>query len=126
VRWLVIKAAFIEMAFHQSGISSNLVKGGSFIEWVNEYIQWSGSGYSLYGSFIESHPNLIKNLPKYAVFHGESESAIRIALSLREKSYIYIQSKVGRASHRQIDAAKLNLYVLSMPTCLRLGQTPRV
>ncbi len=48
------KRQFIKMAFHRSGNSSNLNKGGSFIELVSYYIRWSGSDYSLSSSLIES------------------------------------------------------------------------
>ncbi len=45
---------------------------------------------------------------QYAVFHRESKSAIRIALSCLEKSY-GCSNEVGRASHGQFDPAKLNI-----------------
>ncbi len=66
VRWLFIempfslKRLFIKAPFHQSPFSSNLVKIVSFIEWMNDYIQWSGSGFSLSGSVIKS---TIKHAP---------------------------------------------------------------
>jgi hypothetical protein len=69
------KQQLIEAVTHRTYINST----NSLNPQTCRFDEWAGTTHLLH--------KLIKNLSKYTVFHGKFESAIRIALSLLEKSY---------------------------------------